>query len=146
MDAQTVTLIAAIIAALTSVVTLWLNARLAILKEKRLLLWQQELERIIELEEIAGVAQELALSYASPEVLDREFSPLHDKLRHSAGRFGRYPGLATALRELNHACAVTVAEKVKYGDSREWQEKIAPAYKTFLEECDVITQREKHNK
>lgn len=87
MGAQTATLIAA----LTSVVTLGLNTRLAILKEKRLQLWQQELERLIDLGEISGVAQELALNYASPEILDKEFPPLHDKLRNSAGRFGRYP-------------------------------------------------------
>lgn len=141
MDVQTATLIAALIAALTSIVTLGLNTRLTILKEKRLLLWQKELDRLMELEELAGLAQEIALSYASPESLETEFPPLHNQLRHAAGKFGRYPELSKVLRELNHACAVTVAEKVKRGDSREWQEKIAPAYERFLSECDAITKR-----
>ena len=143
MTTEEVTLIAALIAALTSIVTLGLNTRLAILKEKRMLLWQKELDRLLELEETAGVAQEIALSYASAEVLEKEFPPLHDQLRHAAGRFGRYPELSQALRDLNHACAVTVAEKVKSGDSREWQEKIKPAYQKFLNACDAITKREK---
>ena len=143
MTKEEVTLIAALIAALTSVITLGLNSRLAVLREKRMLLWQKELERLYELEEKAGIAQELALSYASAEVLEKEFPPLRDELRHSAGKFGRYPDLAKAIRELNHACAVTVAEKVKSGDSREWAEKIKPAHKTLIDACDKITKREK---
>ena len=137
------TLIAALVAALTSIVTLGLNTRLAILKEKRMLLWQQELVRLLELEELAGMAQELAGSYSSPEVLEKEFRPLHDRLRQASGRFGRYPSLANAVRDLNHACAVTVAEKVKSGYSREWQAKIEPTYREFLAQCDAVTKRDK---
>lgn len=77
----------------------------------------------------------------APEVLESEFLPLHDQLRQRVGRLGRYPGLAEALRELNHACAVNVAKKVSLGYSREWQEKIAPAFQKFLSECDAITRR-----
>ena len=87
MTKEEVTLIAALIAALTSVITLGLNSRLAVLREKRMLIWQKELERLYELEEKAGIAQELALSYASAEVLEKEFPPLRDELRHSAGKF-----------------------------------------------------------
>jgi hypothetical protein len=112
MTTETVTLIAAIIAALTSIGSLVLNTRLAINKEKRMLLWEKELNRLAELEEMAGIAQELALSSADPKVIEAEFKPIHDKLRHSAGRFGRYPDLAKSIRELNHCCAVTVAETV----------------------------------
>ena len=123
MTKEEITLIAALIAALTSIITLGLNTRLALLREKRMLLWEKELERLSELEEKAGIAQEIALSYASAEVMEKEFPPLHDELRHMAGKFGRYPELAKSIRELNHACAVTVAEKVKNGDSLEWAEK-----------------------
>lgn len=100
MTAEQVTLVAALIAALTSVVTLGLNARLALLRERRMLLWQKELERLTEVEEWAGIAQEVSLSYASPQVLEAEFKPIHDKLRLAAGRFGRYPKLAAAPVQL----------------------------------------------
>lgn len=143
MSTEVVTLIAAIIAALTSIGSLLLNTRLAIRKEQRMLLWEKELDRLVELEEMAGIAQELALSYASAQVLEAEFKPLHDKLRHSAGRFGRYPDLAKSIRELNHCCAVTVSQKVKSGDSQEWQEKIKPAFQEFVRQCDLITKRSK---
>lgn len=143
MTKEEVTLIAALIAALTSIVTLGLNARLAILREKRMLIWEKEVQRLHELEEKAGVIQEIALSYANPNLLEQEFFPLHDEMRHAAGKFGRYPVLAQAIRDLNHACAVTVAEKVKSGDSREWQEKIKPAHQALLRACDEITKREK---
>jgi hypothetical protein len=143
MTTEIVTVIAAIIAALTSIGSLLLNTRLAIRKEQRMLLWGKELDRLAELEEMAGIAQELALSYANPQVLEVEFKPIHDKLRHSAGRFGRYPDLAKSIRELNYCCAVTVAEKVKSGDSREWQEKIKPAFHEFIRQCDLVTKRNK---
>ena len=56
MTTAIVTLIAAVIAALTSIGSLLLNTRLAIRKEQRLLLWGKEFDRLIELEEMAGVA------------------------------------------------------------------------------------------
>jgi hypothetical protein len=143
MSTEIVTPIAAIIAALTSIGSLLLNTRLAIRKEQRMLLWEKELDRLTEQEEMAGIAQELALSYASGEVLETEFKPIHDKLRHSAGRFGRYPDLAKSIRELNHCCAVTVAQKVKSGDLFEWQEKIKPAFQEFIRQCDLVTKRDK---
>ncbi|WP_415888178.1 hypothetical protein ACMXYV_09095 [Neptuniibacter sp. SY11_33] len=143
MTKEEVTLIAALIAALTSIVSLGLNSRLAVMREKRMMLWEKELQRLHDLEEKAGIAQEIALSCASPEIIEKEFHPLHDELRHAAGRFGRYPELAKAIRELNHACAVTVAEKVEHGDSREWSKKIKPAHTVLLKECDAITKREK---
>ena len=67
---EIVTLLAAVIAALTSIGSLLLNTRLAIRKEQRMLVWEKELDRLTELEEMAGIAQELALSYASAENLN----------------------------------------------------------------------------
>jgi hypothetical protein len=39
-----------------------------------MLLWEKELDRLADLEEMAGIAQELALSYANPEFLRRNSS------------------------------------------------------------------------
>jgi hypothetical protein len=49
MTSEIVTLIATTIAAITFVVSLVLNARLTIIREKPILLWQKELDRILEL-------------------------------------------------------------------------------------------------
>jgi len=92
----------------------------------------------MELEEMAGTAREIALSYSSPEVLQTEFKPLYEKLQLSVGRFGRYPDLAKSIRELNHCCAVAVYQKVKGGDLREWQEDIQQAFQEFIHQCDVV--------
>jgi hypothetical protein len=142
MTAGTITVIAAIIAAITSIATLLLNSRLTIRREKRMMLWEKELERLLELEENAGKVQEIALSYSSNEVMESEFKPLHDWLRHAAGRFGRYPALAIAIRNLNHACAVTVACKVSGKDYSEWSAKIPAAFLALITICDRITERE----
>src|SRR5215831_3253857 len=95
----------------------------------------------MELEEMAGTAREIALSYSSPEVLQTEFKPLYEKLQLSVGRFGRYPDLAKSIRELNHCCAVAVYQKVKGGDLREWQEDIQQAFQEFIHQCDLVTKR-----
>lgn len=138
MAPEMFTLTGTVIGALITFGSQWLNNHLAINKEQQKLLWEKELDRLMELEETAGIAQELALSYESPELIEAEFKPLYDKLRLSAGRFGRYPDLAKAIRELSHCCAATVDEKVKRGDSREWQEKIKPAFQEFIRKCDLV--------
>jgi len=48
---QTITLIASIIALVGSLLTILLGTRLALLKERRQLLWSKELERFFALEE-----------------------------------------------------------------------------------------------
>jgi len=141
MTTEKVTLIAALIAALTSVITLGLNSRLVLLREKRMLLWQKELDRILEVEEVAGKAVEIALSHSSSEVIEAEFVPLHSWLRHAAGRFSRYKELRQAIRELNHHCAVVVADKVSNEDYREWAEKVPALFESLIAECDKITRR-----
>jgi hypothetical protein len=55
VSSEVVTLIAAIIAAITSVASLVLNSRLIVLREKRIMLWQKELDRLLELEKDFGV-------------------------------------------------------------------------------------------
>ena len=68
MTTQDATLIAATIAAsiaaVASIINLVFNSHLTILREKRMLSWQHE--RIVELEEAAGKAMDLALSCVSP--------------------------------------------------------------------------------
>src|SRR5215470_20252632 len=140
MTAEIVTLTASVIAAVTSIGSLFLNTRLAIRKEQRMLLWEKELDRLMELEEMAGMVQEIALRYIREEIIETELKPLQDKLRQAAGRFGRYPDLAKSIRELNHCCSVAVAEEMNGDEPLEWQ-KIKPAFQEFIHQCDLVTKR-----
>ena len=141
LTSENVVIMAATVAAVSSVITLLLNHILDLRKQKKMSQWQLDFERLSQLEELAGKAKELALSYASPEVVEAEFVPIHDTLRHEAGKLSRYPKLANTIRELNHACAIVVARPTDGSVEREWRAKIAPAYEALLQECDRITRR-----
>ena len=70
--------------------------------------------------------------------------PLHDWLRHAAGRFGRYERLAKAIRDLSYHCAVVVNCKLPGSvvDEREWASKVPKLFEELMDECDRITKRE----
>lgn len=143
MNAQTVTLIAALIAALTSIVTLSLYTRFIMFTDKYMLLWKKELDRLLKLEESTTVAQEDAFSYPSPE----EWPAIDDdKLRRSAGRYDLYPEFAKAKHNLNYTDAIIDSENTWSEDSRKWNETITADYETFLKEFDAIQQRGKYDK
>ena len=141
LTSENVIVMSAVIAAVSSIITLIFNHVLDLRKQKKISQWQLDFERLNNLEELAGKAKELALSYASPEIVESEFKPIHDSLRHEAGKLARYPKLACAIRDLNHACAVVVAKSTKHDFDQEWRDKIDPAYKIILHECDKITKR-----
>jgi hypothetical protein len=141
MTKEVVTLIAALIAALTSIITLGLNTRLAILKEKRMILWENELNRLLKLEELVGVVREIAKSFHVKEEMEKRFQPIHKQLEVAAGEFGRYRDLSKCVRDVAHACAVIVSLKNESDDYREWQENLEAHYKDFIQKCDKITKR-----
>jgi hypothetical protein len=64
-NTEIVTLAAAVIALLGSILSLFISTRLAIQKERRQLLWAKELGRFFELEELAGDLVEELVSYRS---------------------------------------------------------------------------------
>ena len=142
MNAEIITLIAALTAALTSVVTLVLNARLTILREQRMLLWKKELDRIFELEQLAGVAKEIAIIHHDPDRLKKYYLPIYDELDEAAGRFSRYPSLTQAIHGLNHSCATVIDAKTNNHDFKQEELKIKEYYKKTLLECDKITGRQ----
>jgi hypothetical protein len=141
MRPEFLTLAAAAIAAVTSLASLILNTKLTLSREKRSLLWQKELKRLTELEEKAGEAHEIAMSFSGQEVREREFVPLHNWLRHAAGRFSRYPDLSKAIRELNHSCALVTATNFGHKKSFEWRDEIPKHFHAVIRECDRITER-----
>ncbi|WP_426358225.1 hypothetical protein ACPUVO_17575 [Pseudocolwellia sp. HL-MZ19] len=132
------TLIAAIIAAFTSILSLFLNSRLTFNREKRTLRWNKEIERLQNLEEKIGLAQEIVSVYTGVEKLKNDFIPLHEELEYIAGRFARYPELAKAIRGFVHACSLTVSAKIEHEDYQEYKEMVSTEYTKVIAECDRI--------
>jgi hypothetical protein len=91
MDQQSITLIAAIIAAIGSITTLLLNSRLTLDREQRLVLWRKEVDRLIELEELAGRLVEDVGSYRSINAIQDQLASQFQQFDAIAGRLARYP-------------------------------------------------------
>ncbi|WP_281221885.1 hypothetical protein [Photobacterium sanguinicancri] len=143
MTKEEVTFYAAIIAACTSVVSLVFNSKLTILREKRMLLWSKELDRINELEEKAGLAVEIVLNYSSPSILKTDYPPVQLELKYIAGRFARYSELSSVIRDLRQYCDITFDDKIDRQDFRESANKVLHYYSELIKECDKITKRDK---
>jgi hypothetical protein len=138
MTKEELTLIAALLAAFTSIVSLFLNSKLTFNREKRTLRWNKEIERLQNLEEQIGLAQEVVSVYTYVEKLKADFIPLNEGLEYVAGRFARYPELAKAIRGFVHACNLTVSAKTDHEDYREYKEMVSIEYKKVILECDRI--------
>ena len=137
-----VTLAAAIIALAGSLLSLFISTRLAIRKERRQLLWSKELDRFMDLEELAGELVEYMGSYR-PIPGDRtELAGRLDALERSAGQFARYPGVRQAIRDLHNTLNRMFVAKRDDRDDREVRKELDPAYRKLLAECDSVLQRD----
>lgn len=141
MTIELFTLAAAVIAFLGSVLSLFISSTLAIRKERRQLLWSKELDRFFELEEFAGTLVEELGSY-KPVADDRtELGELFDRLDRAAGRFGRYPDVRQAIRDLGNTLAGMFAANRADEDDREIRKELQPAYQALLQACDAVVGR-----
>lgn len=91
MDPQTMTLIAAVVAAAVTITSLLLNSRLTLDREKRLVIWRKEVDRIIELEELAGKLVEDLGGYHDLETVRKRVGMPLELLEAMGGRLSRYP-------------------------------------------------------
>lgn len=140
---EIVTLAAALLALAGSIVSLFVSTTLALKKERRQLLWTRELDRFLELEELAGSLVEEAGSYR-PIPDDR--SGLQEKLsrlEHAAGRFGRYAEVRQAIRDLHNTIGRMLTAKRNHDDDRAVRAELDPALRAFLAACDSVCEREK---
>jgi len=140
---ELVTLAAAVIALLGSVLSLYISTRLAVQKERRQLLWSKELDRFFELEQFAGELVEEVGSYRPiPDdrtSLERRFQALE----LAAGRFGRYPGVQQAIRDLHNTLGRMFAAKRDHDDDRSVRTDLEPAFRKLLAACDDVVGRER---
>ena len=90
--------------------------------------------RIHELEELAGVAKEVANSYRSTEDKFKRRSEIYPKLDELAGKLSKYPKLMQAIRDLNHYCALMAESDVE----QDVREEIEQFYRTLLTEAESV--------
>lgn len=141
MTKEYLTLIVAGMALLSSIITLILNTKLTTSKEKRVLLWKREVERLFDIEELAGAAQECALDYRPVEAKKESYKELRGKLDSAAGRISRHKELAKALRQLNHWCSIACSFSEGTEETTNARDEIPEHFSAVLEQCDVITKR-----
>ena len=140
------TVIGAIIAALASIATLVLSTALTFRREQRKALWEQELRRFLELEEAAGRLTEGLTTYelrVSPEG-EKQFWDHYNWLKVATGRFRRYPGVHTALREFCHAAAAFHQVDKRTGSPTEYDERgaaLEQAFQKLIAVADKATRR-----
>jgi hypothetical protein len=138
VDQQTVTLIAATVAAVVTVVSLLLNARITLDRERRLVIWRKEVDRLFELEELAGRLVEDVGSYRPLDQMRERLVNQFEQLEALAGRLARYPKVRQAARDLHNALGRLFAERRDGEDDRETRKEIEPAYRAILDACDKV--------
>ena len=138
MSKEEITLVAAILAATTSIVSLVLSSRLTLNRDKRMASWNKEVERLHQLEEKIGLAMEIVSVYTGIDEKKNDYIPLHDELKYIAGKFSRYPALAKAIRGFVHACNLTVHSQMEHRDERPYKEDVQKQYDLVIVECDRI--------
>jgi len=141
------TIIAATIAALASMVSLLLNTKLTINREKRKILWSKEIDRFIELEENCGILTEYLLSYGySDEEKKQKYRDNAQYIRIASGRFRRYQNVLQALRDFKNRAGIYISELGQQNTREEDEEYRSHIEKTFyslINACDKAVDRPK---
>lgn len=138
MDQQTVTLIAVIFTAAVSLASLFLNSRFTLARERTMVMWKKEVDRLTELEELAGRLVEDIGGYQDYESIRERIGTQIEQLDAMGGRLARYPEVRHAVRELRMVVGNLSMQRRKSLDDREAREAIEPAYRMLLAECDRV--------
>lgn len=136
-----ITLVAALIALLGSVLSLFISTRLAVQKERRQLLWSKELDRFFALEELSGELVELMGSYKAVPEDTTSLTERLDSLERAAGRFGRYPDVRQAIRDLHNNLGRLLAANRASEDDEQIRIELKVAFQDLLSACDKVIQR-----
>jgi hypothetical protein len=139
MTSEQVTLVAALIAAVFSIASIFVNALIAFRSERRQVVWRKEVERFFELEELAGQLAEDLGSYRPASWNTEELASMNRRLELAAGRFARYPEVRQAIRDLHNVLGrMSAAKRERDSEEREVRLELDPAYRKLLEACDKI--------
>lgn len=138
-------IVVACIAAAVSIVTLVLTTRLTEARERRKMLWERELARFSELEDVAGRLVEDLMRFNIRERGERaEALEKLQFLRTASGRFLRYDSIASALREMENAAGWYLSEDMKHENRAEYEKARADvndAFKKLIRACDETLRR-----
>ncbi|MEF8756380.1 MAG: hypothetical protein V5B60_20980 [Accumulibacter sp.] len=133
-------IVVACLAAAVSLVNLAWTTRLTERRERRKVVWERELARFSELEDIAGRLVEDLLRFNIRE--DGERQSAYQKLqyiREATGRFLRYEKVARALRDLEHAAGWYISQDMKHETSEEYKKArsdVSESFKGLILACD----------
>lgn len=139
MTSQEATFIAALVAAVASLLTLLLGSRLAYDRERRQALVRKEIDRMFAVEELAGELAELVGSYRRvwSGIEETRLQTLFRDLEATAGRLSRYPEVRQALRDVNNVCQrLFVAVRDRDEDEREIRSELDPALQKLHQAVD----------
>jgi len=101
-------------------------------------IWRKEVDRLIELEELAGRLVEDIGSYKALETVCARVDVPLEQLEAMGGRLARYPKVRQSARELVMTLKTLLYERRKHMDDREERANLEPAYRALLEACDEV--------
>jgi hypothetical protein len=145
LSAEDATVIAAVIAAIASVTSLILSTRLSESRDRRRALWELELARFFELEEVAGQLVQDLLAYRCRDDASKAVAEEKREFLHAArGRFLRYDAVAEALGLLHNTTGWYVAQDMKHENRMEFEEArndVVDSYRKLLNASDAVLKR-----
>ena len=104
--------------------------------------WQREYERVMAVEERAGIVVARVRSHRQGEVPDAEFRGMLAELGADVGRLLiRYRELSGAIRDVHHWSGCMLADKIKHSDWREAGQELDAAVERLLEVAKSVTDR-----
>jgi hypothetical protein len=104
--------------------------------------WQREYERIMAVEERAGIVVDRVRSHREGEVPDAELRGMLTQLGTDVGRLMiRYRELSGAVRDVHHWSGCVLADKFKHSDWREAGKELDAAVGKLLEQAKKVTDR-----
>lgn len=133
-------IVLACLAAAVSLVNLAWSTRLTEGRERRKVLWERELTRFSELEDVAGRLVEDLLRFNIRE--DAERASANEKLQYfsiAAGRFLRYERVAGALRDLENSAGWYIRQDMRHESAAEYEKArsdVSDSFKALIAACD----------
>ncbi len=134
-----ITLLAAGVSAIVSLLGMVVNFWLTQDRQRRQQVRQTEINRIIDLEERAGMLVELIGSYQDPEKAREDAVDGLPRLVSDAGRFRRHKGVMQAIRDLHNGLSRLLHGKLRHNDCGAISTEVNSLYDKLLTECDKVT-------
>lgn len=151
MTTEIATLLAAVVAATVSIISIFINYFLIGRRERSHLVWEREIIRLIELEEKVSSIKHLACGTVSKwddEYGVEAYEQIHDRAHGYAGdyalmvgRYARYPGIVKkGNRVVNKSIELLAIDK-DGGNTDEVYKEVFESYRGFIRILDQTTQR-----